>query len=263
MGFTLWFLSVNFELVAWAMHSSWSVLTIILHISKELWSSSRAQSHSVLMISWSYPHMAWWLSPIHVSWASDQKLPLPKLQEVHTLFLYFLWAVPRVTSSVSEHVKQSPEANSILELATFSINTSKSDEALLWLVSLSLSWSLVLLEVPTTIPSSGSAVALVWLEEELVGSCPCGLELGPASSTNLDVFSSPFVELHSLPTLTSWELTWVCLLYWSPRVLLEGHSPFFYVGLALNPAKKHPTRGVPTRGISRKGSTERGGFQFE
>ena len=50
----------------------------------------KSLSHSVLMISWSCTHMAWWLLTIPLSWASDQRLPLPWLQEAHTLFLYFL-----------------------------------------------------------------------------------------------------------------------------------------------------------------------------
>ena len=74
---------------------------------------------------------------------------MPWLQEACTLFLYFFWAILMVTSSVSEQVKQSPEADSISELATFSLDMSESDEIPLW---------------PTTVPSPGSVVALVGLE---------------------------------------------------------------------------------------------------
>ena len=49
--------------------------------------------------------------------------------------------------------------------------------------------------------------SLVGLEGELVGSCPCGSELGPASGTNSCVFSLHCIEMHLLLALTSWELT--------------------------------------------------------
>ena len=136
------------------MQSSLSVLTIILHIPKELWSSTRAQSHSVLMLLWSYPHTSWWLLLILFSWPSVQRLPLLSLQEAHTLLWHFLWVVHMATSSVSEHETQSPEAVSISESSTFSIDDSESEDA----------WSPVLFELPAAVPSSVSMVALVGLE---------------------------------------------------------------------------------------------------
>ena len=84
-------------------------------------------------------------------------------------------------------------------------------------------------------------------------------ELGLASSTNSGVSYSPCVDLWLLLTLTSWELTGICLLCWSLRVLLEEQSHFFCMGPALNPSKWVPTEGVPIKGISRKGGTGRGG----
>ena len=84
----------------------------------------------------------------------SQRLPLLSLQEAHTLFCYFFWAVFMVTLSVSEQVMQSPEAVSVSELAISSLDESESDEA----------WSLVLLKLPATVLSSGSAVALFGLE---------------------------------------------------------------------------------------------------
>ena len=123
------------------------------------------------------------------------------LQEACTLFLYFIWVTLTVTSSVSDHVKQSPEADSISESATFSVGASESDEAPLWLVLLSLSRSPVLLEVPTTVPSPGSAVALVGLEGGLVGSCPCSLELGLASGASLGTSSFALCRAVSSPNL--------------------------------------------------------------
>ena len=68
--------------------------------------------------------------------------------------------------------------------------------------------------------------ALGWIGGGLVGSCPSGSELGSASGTNLGESSLPFVELLLHLTSTSWELTWVCLLHWSPRMLL-GEWPCF------------------------------------
>ena len=146
---------------------------------------------------------------------------MPRLQEAHTLFLFFLQVVLMVTSSVTKHVKLSPEDDSISESATFCLDASESDEATLWLALLSLSLPLVLLKVPTTVPLSGSAVALVGLEGGLIGSCPCGSEVGLASCTHSGVSSSPCVELCSLLTLTSWEPTRICLLCQSPSVPLE------------------------------------------
>ena len=209
------------------MQSNWSILTVILHISKELWSSLRVLSHSVQMTSRPVPTQALHQLPIHLSWASDQRLPLSRLHESHTLFLYFLWEVLMVTSSMSKQVAQSPEADSISELTTFSPDMSELDEVPLWLVLLSLTWSQVLLEAFPTVPSSGSTVALVGLEGGLVGSCPCGLELGLTLNATVGVSSSPCVELCSLLALTSWESTYVLLSQWSPSNPLGewGNAP--------------------------------------
>ena len=54
------------------------------------------------MLSWSCPHISWWLLLILFSWASIQGLLLLSLQEAYTLFWYLLWAVHMDTSSVSE-----------------------------------------------------------------------------------------------------------------------------------------------------------------
>ena len=135
-----------------------------------------------------------------------------------------------VTSSESKQGRQSSEADSISELATFSLDASESEEVPLWLVLLSLSWSPVLLKASPTVPSSGSVAALVGLEGGLIGSCPCGLELGLISDANVDVSPSPCVEVCSLLALTSWESTWVLLSWWSLRKLLEEQSHFFCVG---------------------------------
>ena len=136
------------------MWSNWSVLTIMLCISKELWSSLRAWFCSILMTSWSHPHMAW-------------------------------------------HCFHCPDA-----------------------------W--YFLEASSTVPSSGSVVALVGLEGGLVGSCTCGSELGLTSYANACVSSSPCVELCSLLDSTSWESTWVLLSWWLPSQLL-GDGPTFSV----------------------------------
>ena len=221
-----------------------------MHISKELWSSTRAWSHSVWMLSWSCPHMAWWFSLILFSWASVQRLPWLSLWEACDLFWYFFWAVQMVTWSVSQHVMQSLEAVSISESATSSLDESESDEA----------WSPVILELPATVPSAGSVVALVGLEWELVGSCPCYcLKVGPASGTNLGMSSLPCAELCSILSSTSWELTLVLLSQWSPSEPLAEQSNFLCVGMARNSTNGHLTGGVPTKGISGEGGTGRGG----
>ena len=154
MGFGLWLSSVNLEPVASVMQRSWSVLTVIFHISKELQSSARACFHSVLMLSWLCPHTSWWLLPILFSWASIQMLPLLSLQEACTILWYFLWVICMDTLSVSEHETHSPEAVSLSESATFSLEESETDEAC----------SPVLCEFPAAIPSSGSMLALVGLK---------------------------------------------------------------------------------------------------
>ena len=141
----------------------------------------------------------------------------------------------------------------------FSLDASELDEAPLWVAWFSLYWSPVLLEVSTTVPSPGSVVVLVGLEGGLVGSCPYGLELDLTSSANLGMFSSPFIELCSLLTSTSWESTWVSLLHWSLSALLEEWSCFFCVGLPMNLADGHPTGGVPRKRIPSRRGTGRGG----
>ena len=181
MGFGLWVSGVNFG--ACGLGNAEQLVSPDHHFShlKGVASSTRAQSCSVLMLLWSCPHTSWWPLSILFSWSSVQRLPLFCLQESYTLFWYFLWTVHTATSSVSEHEMQSPEAVSMLESATFSLDDSKSNEA----------WSPVIFELPATVPSSGSMVTLVGLEEGLAGYCPCCSKPGPASSTNLDVFLLP------------------------------------------------------------------------
>ena len=140
------------------------------------------------MLLWSCLHMSWWLLLIIFSWASIQRLPLLSLQEACSLFWYFLWAVCMDTSSVSEHKMQSPEAVSMSELSTFSLDDSGSEEA----------WSLVLFELPATVPSSRSTVVLVGLEEH-----PCS-KLGLASGTNLAMFFITLSRAVFTPSLNLW-----------------------------------------------------------
>ena len=121
--------------------------------------------------------------------ASVQMLSLLSLQDTLTLLWYFLWTVSVDTSSVSEHVMQSPEAVSKSESATSSLDESESDQA----------WS-------------GSATPLVGLEDGLAGFCPHCWLLGPASGTDFGMIPSPHVELYSLLTSTSGEQIWVLLL---------------------------------------------------
>ena len=107
----------------------------------------------------------------------------------------------------------------------------------------------VLFELPATVPSSRSMVALIGLEGWLTGSCPCNVQSWsqyPVST--LGVSSSPCAELCSLLVLTSWELTWVLLLWWWSSKLLGEQSHFFCVEMARNSANGCPTGGVPTKG---------------
>ena len=71
-------------------------------------------------------------------WVEPQRLPLSRPQEAHILSLYFLQAVLMITSSVSEQVTQSPEADLISELATFSLDVSKLDEVPLFGIALTV-----------------------------------------------------------------------------------------------------------------------------
>ena len=83
---------------------------------------------------------------------------------------------------------QSPEAVSMLESSTFSLDDSDSKEAR----------SLILFELPATVPSSRLMVTPVGLEWALTGSCPHCSKLVPVSSINLGVSSSPCADsVHS------------------------------------------------------------------
>ena len=117
-------------------------------------SCSLPQECNSALFWWSHGHVPHGLMAVAnlLNWVSNQGPPLPRLQEAHTLFLYFLWVILMVTSSVSKKEKQSPEADSISESPMFSVDASKWDEAQLWLASLSLSWCPVLFKVPTTVP---------------------------------------------------------------------------------------------------------------
>ena len=253
MGFGFWVSGVNFK--ASGLGNAEMLASPDHHfcISKELQSSARVQSSSVLTLLWSCLHTSWWLSPILFSWASVQRLPLLSPQEAHTLFRYFLQTVCTTTLSVSEHKMQSPEAVSILESATFSLGDSESNEA----------WPLVLFELPATVPSLGSMVALVGLEGGLAGSCPHCSKLGPASSTNSGMSLSPQAELCSLLTSTTWELMQVLLLQWSSSELLEELSCFFRVELTMNPGNGNPSKGVFTKGYPATEVIEEAEFQLD
>ena len=104
--------------------------------------------------------------------------------------------------SVSEQERQSWEAISRSESAMFHFDKPESKDA----------WSSVLLELPVTASSSGSAGHLVGLEVGLEDSCLHCLELVMVSGVKLGIWSLPRVELYSLPTSTSGELMQVLLL---------------------------------------------------
>ena len=162
------------------------------------------------MLSWSCPHTSRWLSLILFSSASTQRLPL----------------------------LQSLEAASMSQSSTFSLDDSESKEV----------WSLVLFELPATVPSSRLTVALVGLEEGLTGSCPCCSKMVPVPNINSCIPSPPSAELYSLPVLTSWGSTQVLFLWWWSSEPLEEQPHFLCVEMARNSANGYPTRGVPKRG---------------
>ena len=128
---------------------------------------------------------------------------LLSLQEAHTLFLYFLWAVCTDASSVSEHERQSLEAVSIPESSTLPQDDSELEEAR----------TLVLIGYPAMVPSTRPMVSLEQLGG-LAGPHPPCSDLGPGSvsGTNSSVSWLPQEELESIPTSTSWEQTYVLLV---------------------------------------------------
>ena len=235
------------EPVASTIWSSWSVLVVIHLISKEVWSSTIAYFHSVLMISWSWPHMSWQLSPILFIWVSIQSLPLLSLQDALTLFLYFFCAVHMDMSSVSEQERQSPEAVSRSESAMFPLDKPESENV----------WSSVLFELPVTASSSGSVGSLVGLEEGLEDSCLCHMEPVLVSDVKLGLWSLPCVKLCSLPISTSGEVMQVLSVWRQLGESLGEWSCFPFEGIARS-ANGHPSKGVPARRMSGKEDTGRG-----
>ena len=201
------------------------------------------------MLSWSCPHMAWWLLLILYSWVSVQRLPLMSLQEAHILFQYIYQVVCIVTSSVLS------TWHSVQRLCLYqswpypplmSLSQMRPD---LWY---SLSF----------LPEYHHQIQWwLWLDWKGAGRFLLLLlfKAGPASGTNLGMSSSPCAELCSLLALTSWELTQVLLSWWLLSELLEEWSHLFCVGTARNSANGHPTGGVPTKGISSNGDTGSGG----
>ena len=67
--------------------------------------------HSALMISWSWPHLSWWPPLMLFICASVQSMPLLDLQDVLTLFLYFLWAILTDISLVSQAGEAIPRSS--------------------------------------------------------------------------------------------------------------------------------------------------------
>ena len=100
------------------------------------------------------------------------------------------------TSLVSEQERQSPEAVSRLESITFPLDELESGDA----------WSPVLLELPGAASSLGLAGPPVGLEEGLEESHLCSPEPVLVSGVKFSVWSSPCVDLCSLPTSTYGEV---------------------------------------------------------
>ena len=186
----------------------------------------------------------WWLSPVLFIWVSIQSLPLLSLQDAHTLFLYFFWAVQTDMSSVSDQERQSLEVISRLESAMFPFDKPESEDVR----------SSVLLQVPVTDTSSGSTKCLVRLEEGLEDSCLCCLEPVPVSGVKSGIWSSPCVELCSVLISTSGEVMQLLLMWrWLGESL--GEWSYFPFGGMARPGKWHPNKEVPGLGMSDKEDT--------
>ena len=230
MDFCFWFPGVTLELVASAMLSNWSALTVILHISRELWSSSRAQFHSILMTSWSCPHMAWWLLPIHLSWASDQRLPLSRLQEVCTSSCTScgqFWWLPHLCLSKWDNCQRLTPYQS--QPCSFWMCMSQIRSHCAWHCSHHPDpWYSS--RLPPTVLSYRISGGFSWTGRGNGRFLPCGSELGLNSDAIVGISSLPCAELCSLLASTSWESKWVLLSQWLPSELLEEWSHFFCVG---------------------------------
>ena len=191
--------------------------------------------------------MSWQLSLILNSWASVQRQPLLSPGILYTLLVLLV-------GNLDGHLCLSIRC-SLQRLCPY---WSQPHSALmsLSLMGPDLQYSLSFL--PQSFHQD-PIVALVGLEGELAGSFPHCSKLGPASSTNLGVSSSPCTELCSLLTLTSWEPTRVLLSWWSLSELLGEWSHFLGLGLAMGPGNGHPTDRVPAKGISGRRGTKEGG----
>ena len=102
---------------------------------------------------------------------------------------------------MSEQERQSSEAVSRLESTKHPLDDMESEDT----------WSLVVLELLATASSSGSASPLVGLVEGLGHSHCCFPESVLVSGVGLGIWSSPHVELCSLPTSTAGEVMRVLL----------------------------------------------------
>ena len=145
---------------------------------------------------------------------------------------------------------QSLEAVSISESATFSLDKSGSDEA----------WSPVLLQLPTTVPLSGSTVALDGLGGEAGRFLHSLFKARPSLQYQ---FGNVFVTLCRAvftPNLNFLgagisPLVTIITKWTAGRVV-----PLFLSGTGYELRKWAPHGGVPTQGISGKRGTRGGGL---
>ena len=164
--------------------------------------------------------MAWWMSFIHLTWTSNQRWPLIMLQDALTLFQNLFHTVLMAGSSIFKQVRQSPEANSKSESATFSLNSSWVDSSPLWSVLFLLLCSLVLLEAP---------MPLLCTFGGILGS-PAPWCAVPTAGFGFSGFSMGF-----LPRLIVGCTIW-------------GVIQFACCRLTSNLTIEHPTGGVPIQG---------------
>ena len=216
------------EPVPSAMQSSWSVLTVIFCMSKELQSSTRAHFHSVLWLSGSCPHTSWLLLLILFSWASIQRLPFLSLH-VGSLYghHFCVWAWDGISRGCV-HVR-------VIHILPW----------WLWVQGGMIPSTL---QAPCHSPILHIKGGAGWTGGGLTGSCPHCLELVPVAGINLGVSLLPCTELCKLLVLTSWELTQILLLHWWASKLLWEWSCFFCVEMAMNSANGCPHWGSAYQG---------------
>ena len=183
------------------------------------------------MISWSWPHMSWWPPLILFICISIQSTPLHNLQDTLTLF----YTSYEPSSQISH---QCPSRRGNLQRQC----PGQKPLSFLWrneslrTLGLWCSWSCLL-------PHHCQSQLAIWWDWR--NCCP---ELVLISGVGLGIWSSPHVELCSLPPLDFWEVMWILLMC---RQLGKSLGEWFHFpfGEMVKPAKECPNKGAPSRGM--------------